>query len=323
MTTSDEIIDESTTAPFFVSQLQKRMAKLGDAASKESLQALAKWIGFRRNFIQEFSKALVEAVADPNQLALTYATSPGTATANDTNKAARQWVYLQILHEAIILDSGTSRWDRFAEMREYLGEYCMVEIAKKKCLDAATIKKVEGCVKQWDAVSAFGGPTLINLIKKQLTAAAAAPSSSSSPKAAVDAATTPSSPKRSTTPTSPKRSKTPPPPTSKSPTPSKSSSPKRERDASPPKPATEKEETASPAEAAVAATPPPKQEQPKEETPTSPEHKKKVVATPESTSKPKKRIEYDFESKVSYCVFHLILFVFSKLVGLFLRKFVD
>ena len=236
------------TAETWVGILEKRLVKLADTASKESIQALAKWIGFRRKYAKEFSAALAAAIENPSSLESSH------------SRETRQWLYLQILHESILLDSGTSRWDRLAEMREILGEFCMMEVAKRNCLDSATITKVEGLIKQWDGLNVFGGPTLISMIKKQLTAAP----SSTTPATTAAAETA--------------RAATPPP-----------RSPKRGRRSPSPKPVSKKQ-----------STPPPNPDTTKEEiqqaqktSGKSPESK-----SPAPSKSPNKNVVYDFESKV-------------------------
>lgn len=215
-----------------VVRLEHRMSKLGDTASKESIQALAKWIGFRRKHIPAFAKSLAAAIETPSSIQSKSTSTASTDTAATTNRT-RQWLYLQILHESIILDSGTSRWERQAEARDILGDV-LLEVAKSGCLDWATSKKVETImIKQWDSLNVFGGPTLIHAIKKQLAAAPSEKtgSSSNTTAAAASDTATASSNGNKTKPASPTRPK--------SPTPPSSISPKRDRDGaskSPPPP---------------------------------------------------------------------------------------
>lgn len=268
----------SNPADDWVRRLERRLTKLADTASKESIQALAKWIGFRRKYVKEFSLSLTNAINNPTSL-----------EASHSNREARQWLYLQILHESILLDSGTSRWDRLAEMRESLGENCMMEVAKRGCLEAATIKtNVEGLIKQWDGLNVFGGPTLIAMIKKQLAAAPAPSATSSTTNSSSDNTTAAS------------KSKSPP------------RSPKRARSPSP-KPVSKKNDddskTPSPKEEAKQA---PKQEEaPK---PSSSDNKpSESKKSPLPSKSPKKTVVYDFESKVRTafaCLFCRTVFAF-------------
>lgn len=191
----------STSPAAWVARLERRLSKLADTASKESIQALAKWIGFRRAHGKAFAESLANSIAEA--------------------PAERQWLFLQILHESIVLDSGTSRWDRLQELREILGEFSMLAVAKKNCLDKETIKKVDGCLKQWDQLNVFGGPTLISLMKKQFT--------SEEPVARPKSPTRPKSPKR-------ERSRSPTPRSKKASTPPKeisATAPKEEAEKKP------------------------------------------------------------------------------------------
>ena len=280
-----------------VGRLEQRMSKLADTASKESIQALAKWIGFRRKYVKSFSKSLADAIENPSKLKSNGSSSSSGVHASAASTTTRQWLYLQILHEAIILDSGTSRWERLAEMREILGD-ALVDVAKSGCLDWATVKKVEVFVKQWDTLNVFGGPTLLNVIKKQLSA----PSSAKTMPKVADSTTAAASTLDSmdteekgekaskTTPASPKRSKSPVP-----------RSPKRDRDGAPkipPNDSSAEEDPAVAKETPVQASPP-KVISSKSE-PTAP-----TVQRP-----PKKEVTYDFESKVRTIVVVVLLFYF-------------
>lgn len=258
-----------TDSASWVSRLERRLSKLADTASKESIQALSKWIGFRRKHVKAFSKSLVDAIENPSSIATAAASSTVTSN-NGNNTPTRQWLYLQIVHESIILDSGTSRWDRLAEMREILGESCVVKVSERGCLDAVNVKKVEGMVKQWDSLNVFGGPTLINLIKKKLASPA------------IDAATV--AEKTATTKaaeSTPKPEKTPP------------ASPKRKRE--------------TPPKATVDETPISEKPTATSDEPASSKDPN-AEATSSLPKTPKKEVEYDFESKVRlwYCTVRLI-----------------
>ena len=260
-----------------VSLLEQRMSNMADTASKDSIQALAKWIGFRRKHIKSFAKSMASAIENPS--------NNNNNTANNGNSSARQWLYLRILHEAIILDSGLPRWELLAEMREVLGD-ALSEVAKSGCLDWQTTKKVEGFVKQWDTLNAFGGPTIINVLKKQL--ATPSPKTMMEPTTAETTADEKiSSPDTSTTkktasqvsPASPKRSKSP------------TRSPKRDREGAPKSTQIEADTVADTEDDAMpveAASPPPQESSSNKTEPT----------TPVTPKVPKKEVTYDFEAKV-------------------------
>lgn len=247
----------TSTDAAWVARLERRLSKLADTASKESIQALAKWMGFRRTHSQAFAESLAKAIAEA------------------ADNSARQWLYLQILHESIVLDSGTSRWDRLQESREVLGEAGMLSVAKKNCLDKETIKKVEGCLKQWDQLNVFGGPTVISLIKKQFANESAAANAAAN--AAAAASSEPVRPKSPTRPKSPKRER------SRSPTPKS----KKAAAAPPPEIDTPKEEK--------------KEKKKPEEMDVDSSAKKPALKPSESSGSlnlksPKKPVEIDFES---------------------------
>ena len=250
------------------------MSNLADTASKDSIQALAKWIGFRRKHIKSFSKSMASATENPSS-----SSNNNNNTANG-NFSTRQWLYLRILHEAIILDSGTSRWERLAEMREILGD-ALLEVAKSGCLDWQTTKKVEGFVKQWDTLNAFGGPTLINVIKKQLAApktiAETTADGTDDKTASPDTSTTKTTASQ-VSPASPQRSQSP------------TRSPKRDTEGAPKSPPIEADPAAGVDAMAMEATSPPKESVNTKTEPT----------TPVTPKVPRKEVTYDFEAKVRF-----------------------
>jgi len=158
-------------------RLNQRMTKLADTASKESIQALAKWIGFRRKHIAALASTLSKAIQNPSTVSTN--NNSNNNDDDDNNNVVvvvastpalvqRQWLYLQILVESILLDAGTPRWERLSDMRDALGE-ALLSIVQSHSLDVTTCLKLETVVKQqFDAQHVFGGPTLINVLKKEL-----------------------------------------------------------------------------------------------------------------------------------------------------------
>jgi hypothetical protein len=136
-------------------KLEQRLSALGESASKESIQALAKWIGFNRKYASVITSVL------------------STALQNKSNSTARQWLYWQVVHEVLVLDLGTgSKWDRLLDLRSMLGETGVIpaiEVLGRNDQLVKPLDKLEGLVKQWDDHNVFGGPTLVSQIRRLVT----------------------------------------------------------------------------------------------------------------------------------------------------------
>jgi hypothetical protein len=131
------------------SKLEAKLSTLGETSSTESLQALAKWIGFNRKHASIFAVKLKEAV--------------------EKATTGRQNVYLSVIHDVLKQEHGEAKWDRLAELRVTLAEEVIVPI-----LEAGSAtgwpEKIPSMLKEWDSLNAFGVPTLINQIRKLLSA---------------------------------------------------------------------------------------------------------------------------------------------------------
>jgi hypothetical protein len=131
------------------SKLEGKLSALGETSSTESLQALAKWIGFNRKHASIFAVKLKEAV--------------------EKVTTGRQNVYLSVIHDVLKQEHGEAKWDRLAELRVTLAEEVIVPI-----LEAGSAtgwpEKIPVMLKEWDSMNAFGVPTLINQIRKLVTA---------------------------------------------------------------------------------------------------------------------------------------------------------
>lgn len=135
-------------------KLEQRLSALGESASKESIQALAKWIGFNRKYSSVITSVLF------------------TALQNKSNSTARQWLYWQVVHEVLVLDIGTgSKWERLLDLRSILGETGVIPAIEALRSNDQLVKpeKLEGLVKQWDDHNVFGGPTLVSQIRRLVT----------------------------------------------------------------------------------------------------------------------------------------------------------
>jgi hypothetical protein len=131
------------------SKLEAKLSALGETSSTESLQALAKWIGFNRKHASIFAVKLKEAV--------------------EKATTGRQNVYLSVIHDVLKQEHGEAKWDRLAELRVTLAEEVIVPI-----LEAGSAtgwpEKLPSMLKEWDSLNAFGVPTLIHQIRKLLSA---------------------------------------------------------------------------------------------------------------------------------------------------------
>lgn len=144
----------SSTSNVWSTRLEKRLSALADGASKESLQTLARWVAFNRKHAKEFVPSIRSAML----------ASPGMA---------RSWLYWQFLDQILLQDKGdSSRFDRAEGLRMELGEHVIVPLMKE--ISGDLMLKVKPFLEVWDSVNVFGGPTLINQIKR----AASSPSKS-------------------------------------------------------------------------------------------------------------------------------------------------
>ena len=119
----------------YAKKLEQKLSALGSSA--ESLQTLAKWIGFNRKHAAAFGPPLLALMR----------TKP-TMT-------------LSLIHECMQLEQDTAKWDKMLDLRVALGETVVLPMASQ--LDPDQLLPM---VKAWDQSNAFQGPTLINQIRK-------------------------------------------------------------------------------------------------------------------------------------------------------------
>lgn len=129
-------------------KFEKRLNALTDAASKESIQTLAKWMGFNRKHAEEFAKILATKISSAN--------------------AARQLVHWQVVHEVLIQEKDGPKWDRLEGLRVTLGEKVVVPLYDK-ATEGALVGKLKLMLAEWDEVNVFGGPTLINQVRRKMS----------------------------------------------------------------------------------------------------------------------------------------------------------
>jgi hypothetical protein len=126
-------------------KLETRLSALADGASRESIQTLAKWIGFNRKHSKAFCTTLDSHLA--------------------SSSAARQWLYIQVVHEVLLLekDNPTKR-ERLGEMRIAMGESVVLPVLTRS--DKARKEKVAPLIAEWEKHDVFGSPTLTEQLRK-------------------------------------------------------------------------------------------------------------------------------------------------------------
>lgn len=155
-------------------KLATKVNSLGESSSKESIQTLAKWIGFNRKhaataFVPVLCESLLQA-----------------------KSAALQTTRLAVLHEVLILDKDNStKWDKMEELRLHIGEGVLLKVAPQ-LQEPAREKIKTAFLKEWDETNSFGGPSVINQLKKIVSNK---PSVETSPTTAAEA---PSKPEKET-----------------------------------------------------------------------------------------------------------------------------
>ena len=126
-------------------KLEQRLATLADSSSKESMQTLAKWIGFNRKHKAAFCEAFTKVMREKT----------------------RQWIYFQVINEVMLLDMDSPKWDKTQDIRIALGETIVIPEVEK--LDnLILIDQLRPLVDKWDNANVFGGPVLIQRIQHLL-----------------------------------------------------------------------------------------------------------------------------------------------------------
>jgi len=128
-------------------KLETRLSALADGASKESIQSLAKWICFNRKHSKAFCTTLDKHLQE--------------------DSAARQWLYLQIIHEVLLLEKANStKWERLSDTRTMLGESVVIPALQRS--DNVMKARVAPLLDEWAGANAFGTPMLVNQMRKIL-----------------------------------------------------------------------------------------------------------------------------------------------------------
>lgn len=125
-------------------KLQTKLSSIVETSSRESIQTLAKWIGFNRKYADAFALTLRDALVRSN--------------------GGRQVAMVTLVHEILMLESGSSKWDKLEEMRIKIGEETILPALEH--LQPAARTKLAEHLKEWDFC--FSGPTLLGQIKKKI-----------------------------------------------------------------------------------------------------------------------------------------------------------
>ena len=173
-------------------KLANKLNALNESSSRESIQTLAKWIGFNRKHMAVGFVPVLQT------------------TLSQAKSGALQLTYLSVLHEVLIMEKeeNATKWEKMEEMRVALGEGVLLKIVGQ-LHDPSRDKLKTTFLKEWDDSNSFGGPTLINAIRKSVSSSNKASSESSSPSktAAAEESSTPQQPHPTSEKTSAKESK--------------------------------------------------------------------------------------------------------------------
>lgn len=125
-------------------KLETKISALSESSSKESIQTLAKWIGFNRKHAAAFGPVLEQHLL-----------KGGT-------------VCLSVMHQVLILEQdNAAKWDKLADLRQLLGE-TLLAFLKHGPPPQVTKEKLTDCIKEWNSANVFGSPTMINQLKRDL-----------------------------------------------------------------------------------------------------------------------------------------------------------
>lgn len=127
-------------------KLDAKLLTLGDSSSTETLQTVAKWVSFNRKRSTDFRPVLIDAIrASPPE---------------------RQAMLIKLIHQVIIQERGSEKWEKMAELRLEMGETILFTVAEELGLPAR--KVMEEYFQEWDDDNVFGGPTVLSQIKRKL-----------------------------------------------------------------------------------------------------------------------------------------------------------
>ena len=161
----------NNTASPWAKKLVSKLGALTETSSKESIQTLAKWIGFNRKHAPVFGAVLLQhLLPSPEQ----------------TKKNHKGSVVLSVLHQVLLLHSPTSAatttdsssmdaWNKLAELRRTLGTDVLVPAAPH-LYQTANASTLDQYLQEWESRAVFGSST--NSILEEFQTRQTAPSQS-------------------------------------------------------------------------------------------------------------------------------------------------
>lgn len=137
------------------SRLESKLAALAATSSNETLLTLSKWIAFnRKRAKKDFAPVFVASL----------------------KQESKQEMILGVINEVLLLNrSMPSKWDRLEDLRVTLGEQVLL-VTADQLSDSVKNKVMKDLWKEWDDANSFGGPTVLNLLKKKLSSSNKQPS---------------------------------------------------------------------------------------------------------------------------------------------------
>ena len=174
---------QSSSLSSWAKKLEFKLSGLSENSSKESIQTLAKWIGFNRKHGRAFVEVLNRRLQE-------------MSTSNNAKGIIE--VTLSVIHQVLLLHGSSNNsdnnnntstntnntpagntnasWDKLLDLRVLLGELVLIPNAPQigSILKKSDSEKVMSYTKEWDSLNAFGGPTLLHQWKRELAAGVAA-----------------------------------------------------------------------------------------------------------------------------------------------------
>jgi hypothetical protein len=123
-------------------KLETKLSALNDSSSRESIQTVARWIAFNRKHAASFCDYIKE------------------------NILTRQILISTLIHEILLLEQDTPKWDRLADLRKLLGEDVLLTQIDQ--LAPATKALLLTKIPEWDDWNVFGSPTLLSRLRNKL-----------------------------------------------------------------------------------------------------------------------------------------------------------
>jgi hypothetical protein len=126
-------------------KLEKKLKALADTASKESIQTLANWIAFNRKHASTLVPVLINALQQSK------------------NNTKRQWLCWQLIHDVLVMERGSNKWGKLSELRVALGEALQPAM---ESLGGTMPDQLDNFLQEWDDHNVFEGPSLLSQIRR-------------------------------------------------------------------------------------------------------------------------------------------------------------